>query len=384
MDFVLDTSQKEIRKAVRDFARKEFEKEKVLDLIRTGSFPKETREKAGKLGFCGIHFPDKYDGGGLGLLDYALAAEEMCKKDSAMGIALLLSGFGAECLFRFGENRLTAKYLPAVATGKMRCTAAFFENMGDSDIAGVKTFAEPENGNLVINGAKRCVPNGKSADFYIVLCRTGPGPEGPEKNLTLVVVDADAQGVSVKPPAATLGGNLIDFADVKFENVKVPEHNVLGKPGRGLSHGLDFIDEARIQTAAMALGTAQGAFERASIYVKQRRQFGRKLAAFQVIRHKLAEMSAGIGAARWVVYSAASFFDKRACDRRTAAEAKLTAAGAAMSTTDEAVQLLGGYGYMTEYEVEHFYRDAKVLEIFTGTPVVLKDAIAEGVTGKIG
>ncbi|MFP4159654.1 MAG: acyl-CoA dehydrogenase family protein [Desulfobacterales bacterium] len=382
MEFSLTKPQKEIRKAVREFARNKFEKEKVLELFRTGQYPADTREKAAELGYCAIHFPEEFEGGGLGMMEYVLAAEEMCRTDSSMGLGLLLPSFGSECLFRFGKNSPAAQYLPDVATGKMRCGAAFFENPVDSDLSGVKTAAALENGSFLINGVKTCIANGQTADFYVVLCRTGPEHEGPGKNLSLVAVDAHAEGISLRPSGPTLGGSLIDFADAAFENVRVPEQNILGRPGKGLAHGLDFLDEARIQTAAMALGTAQGAFERAADYVRQRKQFGKKLSEFQVIRHKLADMYARIDSARWGVYSAANAFDKGGCDRRTAASAKLSAAAAAMEASDEAVQLLGGYGYMAEYEVEHFYRDAKTLELFTGPPAALKDAIAEGITGK--
>ncbi|MFW6081402.1 MAG: acyl-CoA dehydrogenase family protein, partial [Desulfosalsimonas sp.] len=382
VEFVLTRPQKEIQKAVREFARSKFEKEKVLELITTGQYPADIRKKAGELGFCGTHFPEEFEGAGLGLMEYVLVAEEMCRNDSSVGMGLLLSSFGAECLFRFGRSPLAAQYLPAVVSGKMRCGAAFFENHGDSDLSGVRSTAVNKKGSLAINGVKRCIANGQNADFYVLLCRTGTSQEGAEKNLSLVAVDAKADGVSVRPAGPTLGGSLTGFADAVFENVSVPETNVLGRPGSGLAHGLGFLDEARIQTAAMALGTAQGAFERAAAYVGQRSQFGRKLSEFQVIRHKLADIYARIDSARWSVYSAADAFDRGKCDHRTAASAKLNAAAAAMEASDEAIQLLGGYGYMAEYEVEHFYRDAKTLELFTGPPAALKDAISEGITGK--
>ncbi len=382
MEFELDKSQKEIQKAVREFSRGKFDKEAIIELLRDGEFPGQIWTASAELGFSGIHFPEEFEGGGLGLLEYALAAEEMCRKDSSMGIALMLAGHGAECLFRFAGNRLAGKYLPEIASGKTRCAAALFENPADYDLSGIQTSAQAGNGAWIINGTKTFVPNGVNAGFYVVLCRTAPDENAPEKAFSLIAADADSAGITAGSAGPSLGSSLIDFAHVTFEDVHVPEENLIGKQGRGLAHALDFIDESRIQTAAMALGTAQGAFDRAADHVRQRRQFGRKLADFQVIRHKLAEMSARIEEARWFVYSAAAAFDRNKCGRKTAAAARLSATSAAMAVTDEAVQLLGGYGYMTEYEVEHFYRDAKTLQIFTGPPGVLKDTIAESITGR--
>ncbi|MFP4452274.1 MAG: acyl-CoA dehydrogenase family protein, partial [Desulfobacterales bacterium] len=197
---------------------------------------------------------------------------------------------------RFGKNPAAKQYLPALSSGKIRSAAAFSENMEAKGFSGINSFAKTENKKLVINGTKTCVANGKSAAFYVVLCRTGQEQDGSEKNLSLICIPSESAGISVTPSGPTIGASLIDFADVKFENVRVPEQNILGKPDCGLSHRLDFMDEARIQIASMALGLAQGAFDRATGYVKQRKQFGRKLASFQAIRHKLAEMYAEITA----------------------------------------------------------------------------------------
>ncbi len=384
MEFELDKSQKEIQKAVRDFTRGQFDKDLILEAMGSQKFPSAIWKKAAKLGFSSIHTPEAFEGGGMGLLEYVLAAEQMCKKDSSAGMALMLTGFGSECIFRFAENRLAEKYLPPVATGKMRAAAALFEPGAGQDISDIRTTAMEEGESRVINGTKAYVPNGASAGFYVVLCRNGAdAPETSQNDLVLMVVDADAEGISIEPVGPTLGAGLMDFAHVTFENVWVSQKNQVGRTGSGREHVLAFLNEARIQAAAMALGTGQGAFDRALDYVRQRRQFGKQLAAFQITRHKLADMTARLDAARWVVYRAAAAFDINACDARTAASAKLTATDAAMAITDEAVQLLGGYGYMAEYEVEHFYRDAKTLEIFLGTPGVLKDVIAGAVIGRL-
>ncbi|MBS0014230.1 MAG: acyl-CoA dehydrogenase, partial [Desulfobacterales bacterium] len=299
------------------------------------------------------------------------------------------SGLGAECLFDPELEDLGEKYLPLVAAGKMRAAPALFEPGADADLFGTQTTAIAEQDHWIINGNKAYVPNGTTAGFYVVLCITGTeasgsgNAAGSGNDPALIVVDADTPGVTAESAGPTLGAGLVDFAHVRFENAAVSLKNIIGNTGQGLDRSLAFLNQARIQAAAMALGTGQGAFDRALDYTRQRSQFGKKLAQFQVTRHKLAGMAAGLDAARLAVYQAAKAFDAGTCDARTAAAAKLTAANAAMTAADEAVQLLGGYGYMTEYEVEHFYRDAKTLEIFLGSPAVLKDVIAGGLIGKI-
>jgi alkylation response protein AidB-like acyl-CoA dehydrogenase len=201
--------------------------------------------------------------------------------------------------------------------------------------------------------------------------------------VSLIVVEADAKGIRVSDAGEKLGGRLMPFADVAFENVSVPQTNMIGKPGDGPKILERFLCENRIQIAGMALGTAQGAFDRALDYVKQREQFGRKLAQFQVNRHKLADMAAKLESARYLTYYAAWSFDNKKPEPRLASMAKLTAARTAAAVCDEAIQLLGGYGYTTEYEVEHFFRDAKQAEIFQGGPSVQKDIIADEIIGKL-
>ena len=247
----------------------------------------------------------------------------------------------------------------------------------------ITTAASSDGDNWIINGAKSYVPNGSGAGVYVVLCRTDPDIQPASKGMTLILVDADRPGITASAVGMQLGGNLVPFSHVTFENVRVPKTCTIGNPGSGHAQLHQFLNENRIQIAAMALGTAQGAFDRAVDYVKQREQFGKKLAQFQVTRHKLAEMAARLDATRMLIYFAAWHFDQNKCDARTAATAKLFACRTAMEVSDEAIQLLGGYGYMTEYEIEHFYRDAKTLEIFQGPPIVVKDIIADQVIGKM-
>lgn len=383
MDFKLSKPQKEIKKAAWEFARGKFDKEMIIEQAKTQTFPKDILKKAGDLGFIGIHFEEAYEGGGLGLFEDVLVTETFCQKDSTLGAALKFSAYAAECLVRFGDKGLNEKFTPAIANGGIISTGAFLEPDQGYDVSAVQTTAEKADAEWIINGVKAFVPFGDQADIYTVLCATDPTVEPKIKGMSLLLVESDRVGLSAGARAEKLGGRMVPFTTVRFENVRVPSGNLIGNEGMGHTQLERFFIENRIQVAAMAVGTAQGALDRALAYVKEREQFGKKLAQFQVTRHKIADMAAQIEAARYLTYYAASRFDRGKYSKRDAAMAKLTAAKTAMAVTDEAVQLLGGYGYMTEYEVEHFYRDAKHAEIFQGPPGVQKDIIADDVIGKL-
>jgi len=376
MDFDLTKSQKEIQKAAAEFAKGEFDKDLIIEHLHRQAFPEKICRKAADLGFIGINFPEKFEGGGMGLFEYILVAEQFCKRDSSMGMAVLLSAHGGECLFTSGENSVSGKYLFKIAVGETRCAAAFFETGFGRKLTHIETTAVKHNGGWCINGKKAYVPNGLAADVFFVLCRA-------ESGMSLFAIEANTPGVQVKPSGMQLGERLTPYADVTFDNVCVPGDFLIGKPGKGLEQANSFLTLFRVQLAGIALGTAQGALDRALDHVRKRVQFGKKIGQFQVIRHKIAEMAAGIDAARSLTYLAAWKSDNRRLDEKTAAAAKLLSCRTAMAVTDEAVQLLGGYGYMTEYEVEHFYRDAKVLEVMGGTCGELLDIISGPVIGRI-
>lgn len=382
MDFSLTKSQKEIQKAAWDFAKGEFDKERIIEWSKEQQFPKSLIEKSGKLGFIGVHYPEDIEGGGMGILENVLVGEAFCRKDSTLGAALMFTGYASECILRFGGAPLKKEFLPQVVSGKMISTGAFFEPDQGGDISRIRATATKTGNSFRITGKKTVVPFGETAAFYVVLCNTEPAA-APCQGMSLVLVQSDRQGIHVHPAAEKLGGRLMPFADVFFEDVTVPDSHLIGVQGKGYQHVQEFFNENRIQIAGLALGTAQGAFDRALDYVKQREQFGKKLAAFQITRHKLAGMASKIEAARWLTYHAAWCLDNKKPEPKFVSMAKMTAARTAVEVADEAIQLLGGYGYMTEYEVEHFYRDAKQAEIFQGPPSVQKDIIADGIIGKL-
>ncbi|MFC1813408.1 acyl-CoA dehydrogenase family protein [Thermodesulfobacteriota bacterium] len=383
MDFELNRSQKEIQKAARDFAKGEFDKELALELDRKHEYPMKIWKKAADLGFIGVHFPEEYSGQGLGVLESILIAEEFCSRDSSIGAALILSSFATECILRFGSDALKEKFLPPVAEGKMLSGGAFTEPDHGSDITFMDTFAERDGDEWVIDGTKTFISNGGLASFYTVLCQTDPDSKPSYRGISMILVEADREGVSATDIGEKMGIRMMPTAEVVFKNVRVPASNLIGEEGRGFYQVLEFFDESRILVAAQALGTAQGAFDRALAYVKQREQFGKKIAQFQVTQHKLADMATKIELARLITYKAAWSFDQGNMDVKLTSMAKMYAARTAVEVADEAIQLLGGYGYMAEYEVERFYRDAKITEIYEGTKEIQKNTIASTILGKL-
>ncbi len=383
MNFELTKSQKEIQKAARDFAKGEFDKDLALELDRNHEYPKKIWEKAADLGFIGIHFPEQYSGQGLGIIENILIAEEFCRRDSSIGCALILACFASECVLRFGSDELKEKFLPPVAEGKMLSAGAFTEPDHGSDITFMNTAAEKDGEEWVINGSKIFITNGGLAGFYCVLCQTDLQSSPTYRGISMILVEADRKGVAASDVGEKMGIHMVATSEVYFNNVHVPASNLIGKEGKGFYQVLEFFDESRILIAAQALGTAQGAFDRALAYVKQREQFGRKIAQFQVTQHKLADMATKIELARLITYKAAWNFDQGRIDPKLTSMAKMYAARTAVEVADEAIQLLGGYGYMAEYEVERFYRDAKITEIYEGTKEIQKNTIASAIIGKI-
>ena len=383
MDFELTKSQKEIQKAAREFAKGEFDKELALELDRTHEFPTKIWKKAADLGFIGVHYPETYSGQDLGVLENIIIADEFCARDSSIGSAVILANFASECILRFGSEEQKGKYLPAVAEGRMLSSGAFTEPDHGSDITSLDTIAVREGDEWVINGTKTFITNGGMAGFYCTMCQTDTDIQPSYRGISLILVEAEREGLTATDIGDKMGIHLMATAEINYKDVRVPVTNLIGQEGRGFYQVLEFFDESRILVAAQALGTAQGAYNRALAYVKQREQFGRKIAQFQVTQHKLADMATKIELARLITYKAAWNFDQGRIDPKLTSMAKMYAARTAVEVADEAIQLLGGYGYMTEYEVERFYRDAKICEIYEGTKEIQKNTIASSVLGKV-
>ncbi len=381
--FELTKPQKEIRKAAKDFAKGEFDKELACELEKRCEFPKKIWKKAADLGFIGIHFPEKYSGGQMGMLESVLITEEFCRSDSSIGCAITQASFASECILKFGSEDLKNEFLPKVAEGKIISGAALTETKRGSDYKNINTTAVKSEGEWVINGNKTYVVNGGVAGFYVVLCKTGSDDVPIEKQLTMFAVEADRGGLTTENVGKKLGNNMVATSSMVLKDVTVPDSNMIGKEGKGYAQLNTFQDENRILVAAQALGNALGSYDRMMEYVKGREQFGKKLAEFQVSRHKIADMATKIELSKLILYKTAWSRDQGNLDRKLSSMAKMTASRTAMEVGAQTIQLYGGYGYMMEYEIERYYRDAKVIEIQEGARDVQKDIIADAVIGKI-
>jgi len=383
MDFELTDEQRDIRRAAREFAQGEFDRDLALELERDHAFPKSIWKKACELGFVGLHFPEAYGGQGLGTMENTLVVEEFCRQDSGIGVALSLVDFSSELIFRFGNEAQKQKYLPPVAKGEAISAGAYTEPDHGSDITKLSTTAVKKGGEFVINGTKTFTTNGTLADHFVVLCQTDPEAEPPYRGMCTILVERGTPGFEATELGDKMGIRMTSTAELSFADVHIPLENLLGQENRGFYQVLEFFDESRIEIAAQALGIAQGAFERALAYAKERRQFGKRIVDFQVTQHKLADMCTKLETARLLTYKAAWNFDCGRIDPLLTSMAKMHAGRVSVEVADEAIQIFGGYGYITEYEVERFYRDARIMEIYEGTREIQKNTIASSLIGKL-
>jgi alkylation response protein AidB-like acyl-CoA dehydrogenase len=383
MDFRLTKDQEAIQKAAREFAKGEFDKEIALEHERTHTFPRSIWKKACELGFLGIHFPEKYGGQDYGIFENALVVEEFCRQDSGIGIAVSLADFGSEIVLRHGTEAQKEKYLIPLTTGDALSSGGFTEPDHGSDITLMNTNALKSGNEYIINGVKTFITNGTIGHFVILLCQTDPEAKPTYRGQSTILVETGTPGYTQTDVGEKMGIKMTSTGELAFNNVRVPVTNILGTENRGFYQVLEFFDESRIEIAAQALGIGQGAFDRALAYTKERSQFGKKLAQFQVTQHKLADMATKIETARLIVYKAAWNYDQGSIDPKLTSMAKMYAGRMAVEVADEAIQLHGGYGYMLEYEVERFYRDAKIMEIYEGTKEIQKNTIASALLGKL-
>ncbi|MEW6073274.1 MAG: acyl-CoA dehydrogenase family protein [Planctomycetota bacterium] len=381
MDFDLSKAQKDIQKAARKFAKGEFDRELAMELERKHQFPLDICRKAGELGFIGLHFPEKYGGQGYGCLENALVIEEFCRADSSIGSATLLCAFASENILRFGTEEQKQRYLPPITAGQEFFGGAITEPDHGSDITRMATTAARDGDEWVINGGKTFISNAGIAHNFMVLCQTDPA--AAHQGQSMILVPADAPGLEISDLGNKMGIRLSPTGELTFKNVRVPAANLLGAVNKGFYQVLQFFDESRVEVAAQALGIAQGAFDRALEYTKKREQFQTKIAALQVTQHKLADMATKIELARLITHKAAWTIDQGRIDATITSMAKYYVARTAVEVTDEAVQLLGGYGYMADFDVERYYRDAKITEIYEGTKEIQKNTIARGVIGRL-
>ncbi len=382
MDFELSLEQKEIVKAAREFAQGEFDPQLAMELEKAHQFPFEIRKKACQLGFLGIHFPEEFGGQGYGIFENALIMEEMCRRDSGIGSAIMLSDFSSEIIMRFGSEEQKKAYLPKVASGEYVSGGGYTEPDHGSDITFMNTTAVRDGDYYVINGSKTFITNGGIAKFLVVLCQTDENASPTYRGQSTFIVPTDSEGFEAVEIEDKMGLKMTSTCEIYLNNVRVPAENLIGKEGRGFYQVLEFFDESRVEIGAQALGIAQGALDRAIAYIKEREQFGKKIAAFQVNQHKAADMATKVELARLIVYKAAWNYDQGRIDPVLTSMAKMTAGRTAVEVCDEAIQMHGGYGYIMENEVERYYRDAKITEIYEGTREIQKNTIASSIVGR--
>jgi len=386
MDFDLSPDHELIRRTVREFAEGEVAPvAEVLD--RTKSFPYEIVEKLGKLNLMGIPFPEEYGGGGGDTLAYALAVEELTRVDSSVAITLCAhTSLGTQPIYLFGSEQQKREWLPLLCSGERLGAFGLTEPEAGSDAGNVRTRAQLKDGEWTINGAKQFITNA-GTDISGLVCITavtggadegggGNGGVSAGKEISNIIVPNGTPGYEQGEPYRKMGWNASDTRPLSFSDCRVPQENLLGPRGAGFKQFLHILDIGRIGVAAMGVGLAQGALEEALSYAKQRKAFGKSISKFQAIQGKLADMSTEIEAGRLLVYKAAREKDHGRNFTLTAAQAKLKTGRLAVRCAEEAVQIHGGYGFIEEYPVCRFYRDAKILTIGEGTDEVQQMVIA--------
>ncbi len=372
MDFELTDEQRLLRDTVRDFARNEVAP-RAAELDETKAFPYELVSQMGGLGLMGIPFPAEYGGGGADNLSYALAVEELARIDSSVAITMAAhTSLGTMPIYLWGDDAQREQWLPQLCSGERLAAFGLTEPEAGSDAGNTRTRAALDGGEWIIDGAKQFITNSGTdiSACVTITARTG------EDEISNIIVPNGTPGYEVGEPYRKMGWNASDTRPLSFDGCRVPEGNLLGPRGQGFKQFLQILDGGRIGVAAMGLGLAQGALDEAIAYAKERHAFGQPISRFQAIQGKIADVATEIEAARLLTYRAAVLKDRGEPFTLTAAQAKLKTGRLAVRAAEEAVQIHGGYGYIEEYPVCRFYRDAKILTIGEGTDEVQQMVIA--------
>ncbi len=376
MNLDLSDEQKLLRDTVRDFARAEVAPV-AEELDRTKAFPYEIVAKLGKLGLMGIPFPQEYGGGGADTLSYVLAVEELARIDSSVCITMAAhTSLGTMPIHLWGSDEQKAEWLPRLCSGERLASFGLTEPEAGSDAGNVRTQASLDGGEWVVNGAKQFITNAGTEISGCVSITAVTGTADGRKEISNLIVPTGTPGYEIGEAYRKMGWNASDTRPLSFEECRIPEANLLGRRGDGFKNFLHILDGGRIGVAAMGVGLAQGALDEAIAYAKERQAFGQAISKFQSIQAKIADLSAQIEAARLLTWRAALEKDAGQSFTLTAAQAKLITGRLAVRATEEAVQIHGGYGYIEEYPVCRFYRDAKILTIGEGTDEVQQMVIA--------
>ena len=374
MDLRFTEEQQMMRKMVREFAE-----ERIAPFVpemEKGAFPRAVLKSMGELGLMGIPIPGEYGGAGMDFTSYIIAIHEISRISPTVGVILSVhTSVGTNPILFYGTEEQKKAYIPKLASGEYIGAFCLTEPSAGSDAGSLKSKAVKQGEEYILNGSKIFITNGGEADTYIVFAQTAP--EKGSKGISAFIVERDTPGLVIGKDERKMGLHGSRTVQLTFEDMKVPEKNLLGEEGQGLAIALGNLNTGRIGIAAQALGIAEGAFHEAARYAMERKQFGKPISAQQGIGFKLADMATAIEASKLLVYHAASLKEAGLTCTKESSMAKLLASKTAMDVTTEAIQVFGGYGYTEDYPVERYFRDAKVTEIYEGTSEIQRIVIAK-------
>jgi alkylation response protein AidB-like acyl-CoA dehydrogenase len=375
MDFSLTPAQLDIKKVAREFAEREFSNI-AKECDREETFPLDLFRKASQLGLIGIFIDEKYGGKGFGFLENAIVMEEFWRVDPGLGGQLTCKSFGSEMILLKGSEDQKMQYLPSLCKGEAISAVAVTEPNAGSDILSISTKAEKKGNGYLVNGSKMFISNGDIANFLVALCLTNPDATSPYERHSVMIIETDRPGLVRNKLKGKMGIRAHDTAEISLNDVWVPKENLIGEEGKGFNCFMEFFNRSRAYVAAQGVGVAQGALEMALEYVKKRKPFGQSLVSFEIAQSKLAEMATLTEAARNLVYKAAWKLDRGEVEPALISMAKWYAGEIGVKVVDESLQIHGEFGYLNEYDISRFYRDAKIVEIYEGTKEIEKLVIA--------
>ncbi|MFC6836072.1 acyl-CoA dehydrogenase family protein [Halomarina ordinaria] len=376
MGFQTTAEQEAIRDAVREFGENEIQPV-AREHDEEKKYPEDLRRKAAEFDLVAPNIPEEYGGAGMDLLSSIIVTEELWRADPGIGSAVGSAGFGTSMISRFGDEWMKEEWLPGVAAGDTVSCSCISEPAHGSNVAGIETTAEKDGDEWVIDGNKMWITNGTVADVGVVMAKTDPG--AGHKGISAILVPTDVDGFEPTKIDNKLGIRASDLAEIVLDDVRVPEENLIGEENEGFYQLMNFFAGGRASVASQAVGAAQGALDAAIDYANERDQFGQKIAEFQAIQHKLAEMATKVEAARSLTYRAAGYAAEgdRDLGMKYASMAKLFASENAVEVCDDALQVFGGSGYVSDYPAERYYRDARITKIYEGTSEIQKNIIAD-------
>jgi alkylation response protein AidB-like acyl-CoA dehydrogenase len=370
----ISKEHEEFRERIREFAEKEIEP-KAKELDETGKFPFDTIKKLGEMGILGMIVPQEYGGSGYDTLSYSIAVEEISRVCGSTGITVAAhNSLGLYPIYLFGNEEQKRKYLPDLASGKKLGSFGLTEPGAGSDAAGTKTTAVRDGNFYMVNGTKTFITNASVGETFVFTAVTDKAKG--YKGISSFILEKGMKGFSIGKKENKMGLRGSDTATLIFEDLRLPQENLLGKEGEGFKQFMITLDGGRISIGSMALGIAQGAFDKALKYAKERIQFGKSIADFQAIQWKLSDMATQIEAARHLIYHASELKDKGERFIKESAMAKLYASEVGRFVCYQAIQIFGGYGYLSDYPVERYFRDVKLCEIGEGTSEIQRLLIA--------